>query len=895
MAKKQQKKASKHATPAGAVHEGRRGEVLTGRERAQLLAGFLVFLFSLFLFIAFGSHLFTWQADQSLEWANLLRPFDIEADNVMGPVGATLAARCMSKGLGVAALGFPLLLLFLSLYLFRVPQRGLARKVTLILCGMLLTSVTLAYFFGYAKGYMGYGLGGRMGYYVAQWLIHSISGAGTLFLLLFLMVSYAVWIDARVATKLFKDYPQQVKSFFHAMRAERKIRHTTKATNPTTPAVESTKTNEEPSPEAENEESTPPPVVAPPSEEKAHEEEPEKKEEEAEEVISPQEEKQETAPTAEETPQESDGDTTSSSPAAESAPPEKAVQEEKPAEHHEKAQEEKSTQAPTTPTSKPSLEVTTPTPALESVTRKTTKQLESDSENVILYNPLQDPPKYEFPKSELLIEHGAEIEEVSDEELNRNKDQIIDTLLNYKITIERIRATVGPTVTLYEIIPSPGIRVSKIKNLEDDIALSLAALGIRIIAPMPGMGTIGIEVPNETPSIVSMRSIVRSEPFRKSTLALPVGLGKTIANEVYMLDLAKAPHLLVAGATGQGKSVGLNAIITSLLYKKRPSELKFLLVDPKKVELTLYRTIADHYLVTLGNGEPGIVTENEQVIDALLSLCQEMDNRYLLLKEANVRHIKEYNRLVLKGKLKDAPQPRNENGTLLEHHYLPYIVVMIDEYADLIMTAGKDVELPLTRLAQLARAIGIHLVIATQRPLASIITGLIKANFPARIAFRVLSSNDSRTILETSGANQLIGRGDMLISLGGDLVRVQCAFVDTPEIEAICDHIAKEPQPSCPCILPTVNGDGDGKDGKRGDRPEVDTEFKDCARFVVSQQRCSASSLQTHFSIGYAKASRIVSHMEYFGIVGKQPANSQRTRDVLITDMEALENLLDTI
>lgn len=917
----------KKNTEKYSIHEGRQGDnSLTTREIVLLLLGLLTFLLAIFLFLSFISHLFTWGNDQSLRWGNLLHPFTLEASNFMGPIGASLAAVFMSRGVGITAFGFVYITLLCSLRLFRIPTHGYMRKVALTLAGMLLGSTLLAFFTGFSRGYLGFGLGGRMGFYVVQWLNHSISLVGTLFLLIFLTVSYLIWLNHGVATYLFRTLPLRVKTAIQQAREARALRKAAASKVQESASTDDTQaTAAEAEAESNIEEEEEPQWAARAEEVNDTTSQPEQQEDEASEPTNAASNSSE-EPSAADIPEES----AVQSPANAFTPastPTPVLSQNVPLPKADDAPEEGSTtveestnqvgsatasQEAATPPAQASVAEAkeegksggmnnTSRTALESITRNTTKTLESDSENIVPYDPLEDPKGYNFPKSEYLADHGAESIKVTDEELNRNKDRIIDTLLNYKITIERIRATVGPTVTLYEIIPSPGIRISKIKNLEDDIALSLSALGIRIIAPMPGMGTIGIEVPNETPSVVSMLSVVRSEKFRKSTYALPVGLGKTISNDVYMLDLAKAPHLLVAGATGQGKSVGLNAIITSLLYKKRPSELKFLLVDPKKVELTLYRSIASHYLLTLSNGEPGIVTENEQVIDALLSLCKEMDNRYLLLKEANVRHIREYNKLVLSGELTGKPVQSTANGGIpgqeLHHHYLPYIVVVIDEYADLIMTAGKDVELPLTRLAQLARAIGIHLVIATQRPLASIITGLIKANFPARIAFRVLSANDSRTILESSGANQLVGRGDMLISLGGETVRVQCAFVDTPEIDRICTHISEEPQPKSAVILPEPDQDGK-KDGK-GDssrRPvEVDEEFYDCARYVVSQQRCSASSLQTNFSIGYSKAARVVSHLEYYGIVGEQPANSQKTRDVLIGDLDTLERLLDSI
>ncbi len=499
------------------------------------------------------------------------------------------------------------------------------------------------------------------------------------------------------------------------------------------------------------------------------------------------------------------------------------------------------------------------------------------------FDPTLDLSHYEYPLTSLLEDHQSGNVEITKEELNANKDKIIETLRHYKIEITQISATIGPTVTLYEIVPAPGIRVSKIKNLEDDIALSLAALGIRIIAPIPGKGTIGIEVPNSNPEIVSMKSIIESKKFQESKYALPVALGRTISNETYTLDLTKMPHLLVAGATGQGKSVGLNAIITSLLYKKHPSQLKFVLIDPKKVELSIYSTIEKHFLAKLPDEEEAIITDIHKVIATLNSLCIEMDTRYDLLKKAHVRNIKEYNAKFISRKLNP------EKG----HRYLPYIVVIIDEFADLIMTAGKEVEAPIARIAQLARAIGIHMIIATQRPSTNIITGVIKANFPARIAFKVASMIDSRTILDSPGANQLIGRGDMLISTNSDLVRVQCAFVDTPEVEAITNFIEEQQSYPSALLLPEYVADNSENTSDDVDLQKRDALFEDVARLIVSSQQGSTSNIQRRFSIGYNRAGRIMDQMEAAGIVG--PNEGSKARQVLIPDEYSLEQLLNSL
>ena len=498
-----------------------------------------------------------------------------------------------------------------------------------------------------------------------------------------------------------------------------------------------------------------------------------------------------------------------------------------------------------------------------------------------VYDPTKDLDGYLLPPIDLLKEYAANGSSVSKEELEGNKNRIVETLLNYKIDIAKIKATVGPTVTLYEIVPAPGVRISKIKNLEDDIALSLSALGIRIIAPIPGKGTIGIEVPNLNPEMVSMRSLIASEKFQNFDAELPIVLGKTITNETFVFDLTKMPHLLVAGSTGQGKSVGLNAILISLLYRKHPAQVKFVLVDPKKVELTLYNKIERHYLAKLPGNEDAIITDTSKVVHTLNSLCIEMDDRYELLKIAEVRTIKEYNAKFIARRLNP------EKG----HRYLPYIVVVIDEFADLIMTAGKEVEHPIARIAQLARAIGIHLIVATQRPSVNVITGMIKANFPARIAFRVLSKIDSRTILDSSGADQLIGRGDMLIMNGSDMIRLQCGFVDTPEVESICNFIGGQRAYPEALILPEYIPDGSDS-GADLDMNEIDAMFVDSARIVIINQQGSASLLQRKLKLGYNRAGRIVDQLEGMGIIG--PFQGSKAREVLFSDIESLDEFLRT-
>ncbi len=498
------------------------------------------------------------------------------------------------------------------------------------------------------------------------------------------------------------------------------------------------------------------------------------------------------------------------------------------------------------------------------------------------FDPTLELGNYKFPTIELLDQHGVTGGiTINQEELEENKNKIVETLKNYKIGIAQIKATIGPTVTLYEIVPEAGVRISKIKNLEDDIALSLAALGIRIIAPIPGKGTIGIEVPNKNPSIVSMRSAITSSKFQKAEMQLPIAFGKTISNETFVVDLAKMPHLLMAGATGQGKSVGLNAVLTSLLYKKHPAEVKFVLIDPKKVELTLFNKIERHFLAKLPDSEDAIITDNAKVINTLNSLCIEMDNRYELLKTAMVRNIKEYNEKFKTRKL-------NPNDG---HMFLPYIVLVIDEFADLIMTAGKEVETPIARLAQLARAIGIHLIIATQRPSVNVITGIIKANFPARIAFRVTSKIDSRTILDAQGADQLIGRGDMLYTQGNDVTRIQCAFVDTPEVAKITEYIGSQRAYPDAHLLPEYVGNEDSGTSLDNNVSERDAMFKQAAEVIVIAQQGSASLIQRKLKLGYNRAGRIIDQLEAAGIVG--PFEGSKARQVYVPDMIALEQLFN--
>jgi DNA segregation ATPase FtsK/SpoIIIE, S-DNA-T family len=500
------------------------------------------------------------------------------------------------------------------------------------------------------------------------------------------------------------------------------------------------------------------------------------------------------------------------------------------------------------------------------------------------YDPTLDLPRYQYPGPDLLIDYPVKDIQVSKEELEQNKDKILETLINFKIGIASIKATIGPTVTLYEIVPEAGVKISKIKNLEDDIALSLSALGIRIIAPIPGKGTIGIEVPNKHKEMVDVKSVITTEKFGKSTMDLPIVLGKTISNEVFVTDLAKMPHLLMAGATGQGKSVGLNMIITSLIYKKHPSQLKFVMVDPKKVELTLFNKLERHFLAKLPDSDEAIITDTGKVVNTLNSLCIEMDQRYDLLKDAGCRNLKEYNKKFTSRRLN--PQKG--------HRFLPYIVLIIDELADLMMTAGKEVEQPIARLAQLARAIGIHLIVATQRPSVNVITGIIKANFPARLSFRVTSKIDSRTILDAGGADQLIGQGDMLLSMGSEIIRLQCAFVDTPEVDRIVEFIGDQRGYDTAYLLPEFVGDDEGSSSIGSvDLSDRDVLFDDAARLIVLHQQGSTSLIQRKLKLGYNRAGRLIDQLEAAGIVGG--FEGSKARDVLIQDEYALEQLLSSL
>lgn len=808
-------------------------------ERIQKLVGLLLILAGIYLFIALLSYVFTWDKDQDKVLGPMgeLFAIDTKVMNWLGKFGALVSHVFMYKWFGVSS--FILVPVLVIYGLQKILNKKIAKPSSFTakwLFLMVWTSLTLAYFFHDRLFF----LGGGYGYILNIQLANYVGTIGTLAVLAFSMLAFLV-LSINLSFNIKKD---MIPSLSGESIIEDEDNTTENTINPNANTVYET----EPSLSKEEEEAllnfevlSTNPVEEPVTEEPV--EEP---------VLN-----------------------TSEPIALAVSTPEKTAAEKKELDFEiNNPSAEEIIQEPAFVKEEPKVDSITLDDEL-----KATQLVEKFGE----YDPTLDLSNYQFPSPELLIDYGTGNGKVNNEELVANKDRIVNTLKNYGIEIDRISATVGPTVTLYEIVPAAGVRISKIKNLEDDIALSLAALGIRIIAPIPGRGTIGIEVPNQTPEMVPMRNIIASEKFQNTTHDLPIALGKTINNEIFIADLAKMPHLLMAGATGQGKSVGLNAILVSLLYKKHPAQIKFVLVDPKKVELTLFNKIERHFLAKLPNSEDAIITDNTKVIHTLNSLCIEMDNRYALLQDAQVRNIKEYNVKFINRKLNP-----NEG-----HKYLPYIVLVVDEFADLIMTAGKEVETPIARLAQLARAIGIHLIIATQRPSVNIITGTIKANFPARIAFRVTSKIDSRTILDAGGAEQLIGRGDMLLSTGNDLIRIQCAFVDTPEAEKITEFIGSQRAYPSAFLLPEYVGE-DGESGKEEvDLSERDKMFDEAAKLVVQFQQGSASFLQRKLKLGYNRAGRIVDQLEAAGIIG--PFEGSKAREVRCKDMAQLEEIIRSI
>lgn len=813
-------------------------------ETLRFIVGLMLVIFSVYLLLAFSSFFFTGAADQSiLDSGNGkdLMAVDNGVKNYAGSRGAQLSSYLINDCFGISSFFILVFLAAAGLKLMKVRHIRLWRWF--ICCSLLLVWFSVFFGFAFASLYEDsfIYLGGMHGYNVSRWLASQVGAPGVWLLLLVTAICFLIYFSARTVVwlrgvfalnflKKKKDGQEKAEGevpeeFTTSWTAEGKKRP---APTPT-PAVA-----EEPKP-----------VV----------------EEKAEEEPEPEEE-----PEAEPSQEISLDLGGPSRPAAtgnrggevemtvEAAEPEPAVPLEPAAAPH---------------ADDPEFQV------------ETHEEEEYQGPELEPYNPRLDLENYHFPTLDLMKHYDNAEPTIDMDEQNANKDKIVSTLRSFGIEISSIKATVGPTVTLYEITPEQGVRISKIRGLEDDIALSLSALGIRIIAPIPGKGTIGIEVPNSNPKIVSGQSIIGSKKFQESTYELPIALGKTITNEVFMVDLAKMPHVLVAGATGQGKSVGLNAIITSLLYKKHPAELKFVLVDPKKVEFSIYSVIEHHFLAKLPDEAEPIITDVTKVVQTLNSICVEMDTRYDLLKAAHVRNIKEYNEKFINRRLNP------EKG----HKYMPYIVVVIDEFGDLIMTAGKDVELPIARIAQLARAVGIHMIIATQRPTTNIITGTIKANFPARIAFRVSAMVDSRTILDRPGANQLIGRGDMLFLQGADPVRVQCAFIDTPEVAEITKFIARQQGYPTAFYLPEyVDENASGSDLGDVDLGRKDPLFDDAARLIVTHQQGSTSLIQRKFSIGYNRAGRLMDQLEKAGIVG--PAQGSKPRDVYFTDIVSLEDFL---
>jgi S-DNA-T family DNA segregation ATPase FtsK/SpoIIIE len=804
--------------------------------KIKLVTGAILSLLSIYLLLACVSYLFTWKQDQDhLLNRNFLGYIFNQnvpaAENWLGKFGAWSSHLLIYEGFGIGAFGLVFIMFLIGVrVLFNTTLLPLQRAITVTIAYLIWGSI----FLGFFSPQVSYA-GGTFGFYINEWLQLTLGNFGALMLHL---VSFFV-----LTTLLFNP---NYRALFDRLFGKTSERNTAEALHDNATPFDDlyvVNTIREDQIKADDVSQT------------VHFDDDDVFEEESELIVAIKENE---LPETNKLPEENlfeDEDFSAVTPT-------------------ENSFEIELGEDPT----EPSPAVTTAPVAPLSL---------SDEENVAKnlvrefgeYDPTKDLDGYLLPPLDLMKDYASSGVSVSKEELETNKDRIVETLSHYKIDIAKIKATVGPTVTLYEIVPAPGVRISKIKNLEDDIALSLSALGIRIIAPIPGKGTIGIEVPNSNPEMVSMRSLIASDKFQNFDGELPIVMGKTITNETYVFDLTKMPHLLVAGATGQGKSVGLNAILISILYKKHPAQVKFVLVDPKKVELTLYNKIERHFLAKLPGEEDAIITDTSKVVNTLNSLCIEMDERYELLKDAGVRTIKEYNAKFIGRRLNP------EKG----HRYLPYIVVLIDEFADLIMTAGKEVEHPIARIAQLARAIGIHLIVATQRPSVNVITGMIKANFPARIAFRVLSKIDSRTILDASGADQLIGRGDMLISTGSDMKRLQCGFVDTPEVEEICSFIGSQRAYPEALILPEYVPEG-AEGGGDFDMNEIDPMFVDSARIVVINQQGSASLLQRKLKLGYNRAGRIVDQLEGMNIIG--PFQGSKAREVLFSDIDSLDEFL---
>ena len=850
--KKEPQKKSEKTPKSKETKPHKNGEKQESDSRIQKLIGILIICLAVFLGLALISYLVSFFSGHHQEYGYQIFSKDIHIDNRTGSAGVFLAQTLIKESFGIGAFFFVYLLTLIGLRLIDAAKI----KMWSVWKYALLSLIWLPLFFGFlscpANGISSCAIfGGAVGLWLNNLLMKYTGWIGVLLILIFLFLVFAVY-QFNLTLNYFKqrrEKKEEERRKQAALLAEQRIKDEIERERN---IFNNHDEDDEPYPiiNKEDDNSNLPPITS-------YTKDPDF------EVVSSDENKPKenvfTHPIEDnqsviDHPDENQPLVTSIN----DAKPQEAIQEKK-----------------NEPENDVTLEIAE-TPKEETV--ETTKGNEHFTIDMP-FDPRYELSDFKFPTLDMLNDYGSGKSEIDEAELNANKNKIVETLGNYGIAIDKIKATIGPTVTLYEIVPAAGVRISKIKNLEDDIALSLAALGIRIIAPIPGKGTIGIEVPNSKPETVSMRSVLSSEKFQNSKYALPCAIGKTISNETYVFDLAKMPHILMAGATGHGKSVGLNAIIASLLYSKHPSELKFVMVDPKKVELTLYNRIERHYLAKLPDSEDAIITDVKKVVRTLNSLCIEMDQRYDLLKAAECRNIIEYNE-----KFKSRRLLPTEG-----HRYLPYIVLVVDEFADLIMTAGRDVEAPIARIAQLARAVGIHLIIATQRPSVNIITGSIKANFPARIAFRVISQVDSKTILDQSGANQLIGRGDMLLSTGNDLVRLQCAFIDTPEVEAVTEFIGNQRGYPEPFLLPEVpEEEGEGidieEDGER------DSLFEEAAHIVVQTGQGSTSMIQRKLKLGYNRAGRIIDQLEAAGIVG--PFSGSKSREVKVTSEAALEQIL---
>jgi DNA segregation ATPase FtsK/SpoIIIE, S-DNA-T family len=824
--------------------------------RSPKLVGMLCLFIALYLFIAFTSYLFTGHDDQSVvsKWSTDLIFSNIAVTNWLGRFGAVVSDFFINLLFGLPSYFLVYILVQYGIAIVNdLPLSRFHTRFRNSTMWMIVLSVLLGFFFYKFT----FPFGGLFGHSVSEWLINFVGPFGMMALVLFSVMGLIIWtfnpdLQGLTLEKAIQNTKESILELwdgrYHTQEqrsqtfAEKRQKRTSSTTNTANPSTDAEGQAELDAIEAEDPQVSLAPIKA------------------GEKSLI------EDALGLDAGVPKIDGSEFVSTGLGVRKPSLKVGEAELEIETNDTANPDVDTSGSVAEPSK--------VPVLPGVQGNLFRDGVPDNYGDIStpYDPTLDLSAYEYPVLPLLLSYEDTKIEVDRAELEQNKDQIIETLLNYKIEITKIRATVGPTVTLYEIIPAPGVRISRIKNLEDDIALSLAALGIRIIAPIPGKGTIGIEVPNKNKQTVSLREVLASERFRKSDMELPIALGKTISNEVFVADLAKMPHLLIAGATGQGKSVGINTILLSLLYKKHPSQLKLVLVDPKKVELSPYSKIENHFLAYLPDQLEPIITDTAKVVNTLNSLCIEMDQRYELLKKAQARNIKEYNEKFVGRRLNP------EKG----HRYLPFIVLVIDEFADLIMTAGKEVELPIGRLAQLARAVGIHLIIATQRPSVNIITGVIKANFPARLAFKVTSKIDSRTILDNSGAEQLIGRGDMLISAGSDIVRLQCAFVDTPEVERVIDFISQQPGYATPFFLPEFTSEGEQHGAASFNMEELDDMIEDAARLVVQNQHGSTSMIQRRLKLGYNRAGRIMDQLEHLGIVG--PNEGSKPREVLFHD-----------